>query len=141
MDERTRSRFRLTPALVVSAMVLGLVEKNEDDTPAAPQSLRPRQYRAAPTSGKPGCRLAFCRQKERCHCDCRKCREQCAIRDVTIVEVEGGYQLEHSDGEVVGVKLADGRRVAKLTYEDYEQLTDQFKSKFQKRFRPSVKPG
>lgn len=134
------SRFRLSPSLVVSLMVAGIMEKTVDDTPATPQPLQRRvQVR---TQTKPGCRQTFCREKERCHCSCKKCKQQCLFRDVMFVEQENGsFRLQHSDGMTIPMRLSDGTEVIEATKDQYEAMPANFRSYFKVRMRPSVKPG
>lgn len=95
----TRSRFN--PSLLVGAMVNGIVEAPT----MRPSNLQP----VIKMTGKPGCRMTWCREKERCHCTCKKCKRECLMRDVHArLEGEETVVLEHSDGEpIVSLPLAE----------------------------------
>jgi len=75
------SRFRFNPALVISSMVHGTIEKTVDETTGT--MMRKTNLGEVLTEKKvsaPGCRMTFCREKEQCHCSCKRCAFECINR-------------------------------------------------------------
>lgn len=75
-------RFRLTPALVVGAMVNGTIEKNVDEDSNLMLGYL-RQPNLLPhvevkkVKALPGCQSAGCRTLGKCLCTCRRCKKEC----------------------------------------------------------------
>lgn len=106
------SRFRLNPALVISAMVNGTIEPTRDDATGTMLRETKMQMETAHSRAAHGCRAAGCRQFVRCICGCRRCKVECTYRDA----------IARVDGTTVYVEHANGEGILKLTTEEYEAL-------------------
>lgn len=112
---RERSRFRLTPSLVLSSMISGVMDKHINESTGTMLRGSNLQAVTAPPSGPKlaGCQAAGCRQFVRCICRCKRCRVECLYRDaVASLKDDGLVHLEHLDGEPI----------LKLTEAEYEEL-------------------